>query len=91
MFSLTNTIFWLYSLAVNAKSLTGFDSLLHKRIPPLSGFFVSVIYLPFCFGWIFWGAERLAGLVSGLSTRFIRPPRVPHGWRFSRNRSNKGA
>ena len=92
MFSLTNTIFWLYSLAVNAKSLTGFDSLLLERIPPLSGFFVSVIYLPFCFyGWVFWGAERLAGLKSGLSTRFIRPPRVPHGWRFSRNRSNKGA
>jgi hypothetical protein len=92
MFSLTNAIFWLYSLTVNAKSLTGFDSLLHKRIPPLSGFFVSVIYLPFCFyGWVFWGAERLAGLVSGLSTRSIRPPRVPHGWRFSRNRSNKGA
>lgn len=92
MFPLTNAIFWLYSLAVNAKSLTGFDSLLLERIPPLSGFFVSVIYLPFCFyGWVFWGAERLAGLKSGLSTRFIRPPRVPHGWRFSRDRSNKGA
>ena len=91
MFPLTNAIFWLYSLFVNAKSLTGFDSLLLERIPPLSGFFVSVIYLPFCFGWIFWGAERLAGLTSGLLTRFIRPPRVPHGRRFSRNRSNKGA
>ena len=91
MFSLTNANFWLYSLFVNAKSLIGFDSLLTKRIQPLSGFFVSVIYLPFCFGWVFWGAERLAGLTSGLSTRFIRPPRVSHGWRFSRNRSNKGA
>lgn len=26
MFSLTNVIFWLYSLFVNAKSLIGFDS-----------------------------------------------------------------
>ncbi len=91
MFPLTNAIFWLYSLFANAKSLAGFDSLLDKRIPPLSGFFVSVIYLPFCFGWVFWGAYGLAGLIPGLSTRFIRPPRVPHGWRFSRNRSNKGA
>ena len=89
MFPLTNAIFWLYSWLAIARSMDGFSSLLDKRIPPLSGFFVSVIYLPFCFGWIFWGAERLAGLVSGLSTRFIRPPRVPHGWRFSRNRSTK--
>lgn len=91
MFPLTNAIFWLYSWLAIARSMDGFSSLLDKRIPPLSGFFVSVIYLPFCFGWIFWGAERLAGLIPGLLTRFIRPPRVPHGRRFSRNRSNKGA
>lgn len=91
MFPLTNAIFRLYSWLAIAKSMDGFSSLLRKQIPPLSGFFVSVIYLPFCFGWIFWGAERLAGLTSGLLTRFIRPPRVPHGRRFSRNRSNKGA
>jgi len=81
----------VYARFAIAKSMDGFSSLLRKRIPPLSGFFVSVIYLPFCFGWVFWGAERLAGLTSGLLTRFIRPPRVSHGWRFSRNRSNKGA
>ncbi len=92
MFPLTNAIFWLYSWLAIAKSMDGFSSLLTKRIPPLCGFFVSDIYLPLCFyGWVFWGAERLAGLKSGLSTRFIRPPRVPHGRRFSRNRLNKGA
>lgn len=71
MFALTNTIFWLYASFVNAKSLTGFDSLLDKRIPPLSGFFVSGIYLfalCFSYGRISWGAERLAGLIPGLST-----------------------
>lgn len=52
MFPLTNTICWLYASFVNAKSLTGFRSLLLERIPPLSGFFVSVIYLPFCFLWV---------------------------------------
>jgi hypothetical protein len=88
-FLLTLLFCWVYARYAIAKSMDGFSSLLRKRMPPLSGFFVSVIYLPFCFGWIFWGAERLAGLTSGLLTRFIRPPRVPHGWRFSRNRSNK--
>ncbi len=92
MFLLTNAIFWLYSLTVNAKSLTGFDSLLDKRILPLCGIFYVRYLFALCFyGWVFWGAERLAGLIPGLSTRFIRPPRIPHGWRFSRNRSNKGA
>lgn len=91
-FLLTLPFCWVYARCAIAKSMDGFDSLLLERIPPLSGFFVSVIYLPLCFyGWVFWGAERLAGLKSGLSTRFIRPPRVPHGWRFSRNRSDKGA
>lgn len=91
MFPLTNAIFWLYSLGVNAtKSLTGFDSLLLERICRYAAFFMSVIYLPFCFyGWVFWGTERFAGLKSGLSTRFIRPPRVPHGWRFSQNRKQR--
>ena len=76
MLPLTNTIFWLYSSFVNAKSLTGFDSLLVERIPPLSGFFVSGIYFIcplFFYGWISWGAERLAGLNSSLLTHFIRP------------------
>lgn len=72
---LTFHLWWVYARYANANSLVGFDSLLDKRIPPLSGFFVSVIYLPFCFsGWVFWGALGLAGLIPGLSTRFIRPP-----------------
>lgn len=79
MFPLTNAILWPYSSFVNAKSLNGFGSLLHKRIPPLSGFFVSGIYFIcplFFYGWISWGAERLAGLVSSLPTHLIRPPRT---------------
>jgi hypothetical protein len=81
----------VYSLFVNAKSLAGFDSLLHKRIPPLSGFFVSGIYCPFCFFWV--------GILGSLRARWscvqsvnpIYPPsRVSHGWRFSRT-VNKGA
>ena len=73
-FLLTFAVCWVYARRTNAKSLDGFSSLLVERIPPLSGFFVSVIYLPFCFGWVFWGALGLAGLNSGLLTRFIRPP-----------------
>lgn len=64
MFSLTNANFWLYSLFVNAKSLIGFDSLLTKRTPPLSGFFISmsvIIYLPFVFFW--------AGILGRLRSR----------------------
>lgn len=86
-FLLTLPFCWVYARCAIAKSMDGFDSLLLERIPPLSGFFVSVIYLPLCFyGWVFWGAERLAGLKSGLSTRFIRPPVSRMGARFSRNR-----
>lgn len=75
MFPLTKTVFWLYSLLTNAKALGGFDSLLHKRIAAMRLFFMSVIRLfALLFsGWVFWGACGLAGLVSGLSTRFIRP------------------
>jgi len=52
MFPLTNAICWLYALFVNTNYWHGFRSLLRKRIPPLSGFFMSVIYLPFCFLWV---------------------------------------
>lgn len=89
-FLLTLSCCWVYARCAIAKSMDGFDSLLDKRIPPLSGFFVSVIYLPFCFGWVFWGAYGLAGLIPGLSTRFIRPP-MPHmGGGFPKT-VNKGA
>lgn len=73
-FQLTFPLLRVYAHCAFNKLKAGFSSLLDKRIPPLSGFFVSVIYLPFCFGWIFWGAERLAGLIPGLLTRLIRPP-----------------
>ncbi len=90
---LTSSHMWIYAFSVFRKLKTGFDSLSHKRIPPLSGFFVSVIYIcPFCFyGWVFWGAERLAGLVSGLSTRSIRPPVSRTGGGFSKTVEQKGA
>lgn len=52
MFLLTSPPWWVYSLLVNANYWHGFDGLLRKRIPPLSGFFMSVIYLPFCFLWV---------------------------------------
>lgn len=52
MFPLTNAICWLYSSFANAKLLDRVRSLLVERIPPLSGFFMSVIYLPFCFLWV---------------------------------------
>ncbi|MEI2766947.1 MAG: hypothetical protein V9E86_00240 [Nitrosomonas sp.] len=76
-FLLTSQPWWVYSLFVSAKSLTGFGSLLVERIPPLSGFFVSGIYFIcplFFYGWIFWGAFGLAGLNSSLPTHLIRPP-----------------
>ncbi len=81
MFRLTNTIFCLYSLFVNTNYWHGFDSLLRKRIPPLSGFFMSVIiYLPFG---LFW-----AGILGSLLARWsyvqsvnptYPPSRAPHG------------
>lgn len=61
---LTFQLHSVYPPCVNAKSLAGFGSLLRKRIPPLSGFFVSGIYFIcplFFYGWIFWGAFGLAG------------------------------
>lgn len=75
MFPLTNAIFWLYSLAVNAKSLTGFDSLNYERIRPLCGFFCVRKSLRLCF----LGRKRgkpsgLPVLVTGLSTCVFRPP-----------------
>ena len=83
MLPLTNTIFWLYSSFVNAKSLAGFSSLLHKRTPPLSGFFIFmsvIIYLPFGFFW--------AGILGSLRARWscvqsanpiYSPSRALHG------------
>jgi len=77
-FLLTSALLWVYSLFVNEKSLAGFDSLLTKRTPPLSGFFIFMSVIIICplvsFGRVFWGALWLAGLCPGLSTRFIRPP-----------------
>ena len=76
-FLLTLSFCWVYARCVNAKSLTGFGSLLVERIPPLSGFFVSGIYFIcplFFYGRIFWGVFGLAGLNSSLPTQLIRPP-----------------
>lgn len=76
MFPLTNAIFWLYSLFVNAKSLTGFDSLLVERIPPLSGFFVSGIYFicPLFFLWVDILGSRKARWPQLQSVNPIYPP-----------------
>ncbi|WP_350134327.1 hypothetical protein [Nitrosomonas sp.] len=91
-FLLTLPSCWVYARCAIAKSMDGFSSLLDKRILPLCGIFYVRYLFALCFyGRVFWGAERLAGLIPGLLTRSIRPPRVPHGWRFSRDRSNKGA
>ncbi len=63
MFPLTKTVFWLYPLFANAKSLVGFDSLLSERILPLCGFFyVRNLFALLFSGWVFWGAFGLAGL-----------------------------
>jgi hypothetical protein len=91
MFPLTNAIFWLYALFVNARSLAGFGSLLRKRIPPLSGFFVSgIIYLPFVFLWVdILGSLRAHWSYVQSSNPTYPPACVSHGWRFSRNREQR--
>ncbi|PSJ18520.1 hypothetical protein [Nitrosomonas supralitoralis] len=93
MFPLTNTILWLYASFVNAKSLARFGSLLRKRIPPLSGFFVSGIYFIcplFFYGWIFWGAFGLAGTFVQSSNLTYSP--APCRARVAVSRTvNKGA
>lgn len=74
-FLLTLPACWVYAHCAIAKSMDGFDSLLDKRILPLCGIFYVRYLFALCFyGWVFWGAERLAGLIPGLSTRSIRPP-----------------
>ncbi len=78
-FLLTSSLWWVYSSFVNAKSLTGFGSLLRKRIPPLSGFFVSGIYFIcplFFMGGYFGEPKGSLVLSSSLPTHLIRPPRT---------------
>ena len=81
MFPLTNTILWLYSLSVNAEALAWFDSLLTKRTPPLSGFFMSVIiYLPFGLFWAgILGRLRSRRSLSRSVNPIYSPSRVSHG------------
>lgn len=78
MFPLTNAIFWLYSLFVNAKSLTGFDSLNYERIWPLCGFFYVRKSLRLCFLGRKRGEPKGSPvLVTGLSTRVFPPAPCP--------------
>lgn len=73
MFPLTNTIFWLYALRANAKSLVRFGSLLVERILPLCGIFYVRNLMPFMFyGW-------KCGKPSGLpfSTPVFQPAFLP--------------
>ena len=83
-FLLTSSFCWVYACFAFNKLKAGFDSLLHKRIPPLSGFFVSEILFALLFFWV--------GILGSLRARWscvqsvnltYPPARVSHGWRLS--------
>lgn len=91
-FLLTLPFCWVYARCAIAKSMDRFDSLNYERIWPLCGFFYVRKSLRLCFSGRKRGEPKGSPvLVTGLSTCVFPPARVSHGWRFSRNRSNKGA
>lgn len=87
---LTSSFCWPYAYFAFNKLKAGFDSLSTKRIPPLSGFFVSGNLFALLFFWV--------GILGSLTARrslsrsvnpTYPPARVSHGWRFSRNREQR--
>ncbi len=82
-FLLTSPLLWVYPLFANTNYWHGFSSLLHKRTPPLSGFFIFmsvIIYLPFGFFWAdILGSLRARWSCVQSANPIYSPSRASHG------------